>query len=106
MTQEKTQQYIGIKYGEDIVNKIENKVLVVLSPPKYSDAIELRHIECEYYNQTKTHSLQESNLEKHYGQVYSLIYGQCTHLLQDKLKQEKSLVAVSASYKPLEMQAH
>ena len=43
-----------------------------------------------YYNQAKTHSLQESNLEKHHGQVYALIYGQCTQLLQEKMKQEKT----------------
>ena len=43
VTQEKIQQYVGIKYGKDIVNKIKNKILVVLSPPKYPIAIELRH---------------------------------------------------------------
>ena len=56
-----------------------------------------------YYNQNKTHSLCEAMLEKHRGQVYALIYGQCTQLLQDKMKQEKSWTAVSASYKPLEL---
>jgi hypothetical protein len=30
VTQEKIQQYVGIKYGEDIANKICNKVTVVL----------------------------------------------------------------------------
>ena len=44
VTQEKIQQYIGIKFGEDIANEIKNKTLVVLTPPKYSDAIEQRHI--------------------------------------------------------------
>jgi hypothetical protein len=39
VTQEKVQQYVGIKFGEDIANKIKNKKLVVLTPPKYSDAI-------------------------------------------------------------------
>ncbi len=39
-------------------------------------------------------------LEKHRGNVYSLIYGQCTQILQDKIKQDKSL---SASYRPLEL---
>ena len=56
-----------------------------------------------YYNQGKTHSLCKSTLDKHHGQVYSLIFGQCTQFLQDKLKQEKSWVAVSVSYKPLEL---
>ena len=56
-----------------------------------------------YYNNSKTHSLREATLEKHQGQVYGLIYGQCTQLLQDKMKQEKLWAAVSASCKPLEL---
>ena len=43
-----------------------------------------------YYNQAKTQSLWESYLEKLYGQVYSLVCGQCTQLLQDKMKKEKT----------------
>ena len=43
VTQKKIQQYVGIKFGEDIANKIKNKKLVVLTPPKYSNAIKLRH---------------------------------------------------------------
>jgi hypothetical protein len=56
-----------------------------------------------YSNNAKTHSLLEATLEKHHGQVYVLIYGQCTQLLQDKMKQEKLWVAVSNSYKPLKL---
>ena len=37
------QQYVGLKFGKDIANEIKNKTVVVLTPPKYSDAIELRH---------------------------------------------------------------
>jgi hypothetical protein len=167
VTQEKIQQYVGIKFGEDIANEIKNKKLVVLTPPKYSNAIELRHQEYEklvrrkqgnlmkalkvklstlkaqlgsgddvaleianlenqiddlefesrqevphkltmeeasgYSNHAKTHSLRKTMLEKHRGQVYALIYGQCTQLLQDKMKQEKLWVVVSDSYKPLEL---
>jgi hypothetical protein len=56
-----------------------------------------------YSNNDKTHSLCEAMLEKHRGQVYTLIHGQCTQRLQDKMKQEKLWVAVSNSYKPLEL---
>ncbi len=42
-------------------------------------------------------------LEKHRGQVYLLILGQCTQLLQDKMKQEKAWAQVSVSYKPLDL---
>ncbi len=42
-TQEKIGQYIGIKYGEDIANKLTNKTTVTIPPPVYSTAILLRH---------------------------------------------------------------
>jgi hypothetical protein len=167
VTQEKIQQYVGIKFGEDIANEIKSRKLGVLTPPKYSNAIDLRHQEYErlvrrkqgnlmralevklttlqaqavagddvaldianlenlmddlefescqevphkltmeeaggYSNNAKTPSLREATLEKHHGQVYMLIYGQCTQLLQNKMKQEKLWVAVSDSYKPLEL---
>jgi hypothetical protein len=34
VTQDKIQQYVGIKCGKDIANKICNKVTVVLRPPQ------------------------------------------------------------------------
>jgi hypothetical protein len=42
-TQEKIAQYVGIKYGEDIANKLTNKTTVTIPPPVYSAAILLRH---------------------------------------------------------------
>ncbi len=45
VTQEKIQQYIGIKYSEDIGNELKNKVQVVIKPPEYSKAIEKSHVE-------------------------------------------------------------
>jgi hypothetical protein len=42
-------------------------------------------------------------LETHQGQAYSLILGQCTQLLQDKMKQDASWTRVSASYDPLKL---
>jgi hypothetical protein len=42
-------------------------------------------------------------LETHQGQAYFLILGQCTQLLQDKMKQDASWTTVSASYNPLEL---
>jgi hypothetical protein len=55
----------------------------------------------EYSNEMNAQSVQIATLEKHCGQVYSLILGQCTQLLQDKMKQEKAWAQVSVSYKPL-----
>ena len=43
VTQEKILQYVGLKFGEDIANELKKKTTMALNPPKYSDAIELRH---------------------------------------------------------------
>jgi hypothetical protein len=60
VTQEKIQQYVGIKFGEDIANEIKNKKLVVLTPPKYSDAIKLRHKEYEKLVRRKQGNLMKA----------------------------------------------
>jgi hypothetical protein len=57
VTQKKIQQYVGIKYGNDIGNKICNKMTVVLRPPQYSDAIVNRHQEWERHSRRKQTNL-------------------------------------------------
>jgi hypothetical protein len=57
----------------------------------------------KYSNEMKAHSVWVATLEKHRGQVYLLILGQCTQLLQDKMKQEKAWAQVSVSYKTLDL---
>jgi hypothetical protein len=57
----------------------------------------------DYSNECGNHSRRISTLETHQGQAYSLILGQCTQLLQDKMKQEESWTTVSASYNPLKL---
>jgi len=47
VTQEKVQQYVGIKYGKDIANKLKNQAQVVIQSPEYSQAIKTRHVEYE-----------------------------------------------------------
>ncbi len=44
----------------------------------------------EYENKSKAHSQRIATLDKHRGNVYALIYGQCTQILQDKMKQDKN----------------
>jgi hypothetical protein len=167
ITQEKIQQYAGIKYGEDIVNELKNQVQVVIDQSEYTQAIKTRHVGYEalvwqkqsnllaamqtqlanlqlqvaagttdtkmllaiakleneitnlmyeslqevpykltseeaalYYNQGKSYSARQDKLVTVRGQVFALIFGQCTQLLQGKLKQEKNWVVVSASYNP------
>jgi hypothetical protein len=51
--QEKIGQYVGIKYGEDIANKLTNKATVTIPPPVYSTAILLRHQEWERHVRRK-----------------------------------------------------
>jgi hypothetical protein len=40
---------------------------------------------------------------KHRGQAFSLILGQCTQLLQDRMKQDTDWNAASTSYDPLDL---
>ena len=167
--QEKIAQYVGVKNGEDISNELTNMTTVIVPPPVYSIAIQLKHQEWEahirkkqtkvkaaleaklnklqaldtidedeqyevkiadrenqiedieyqqgqevpfnltdteklkYSSESKAHSVRVATLEKHRGNVYDLIFGQCTQILQDKMKQDKNWAAVSISYKPLEL---
>jgi hypothetical protein len=48
----------------------------------------------EYGNKSKMLSQRVTTLEKHCGNVYALIYGQCTQILQDKMKQDKNWATV------------
>ena len=57
----------------------------------------------DYSNECRNHSRRVATLETHRGQAYPLILGQCTQLLQDKMKQDASWSSVSVSYDPLEL---
>ena len=175
ITMEKIQQYVGIKYGEDISAELKNRSRIIIPQPEYSTATQARHVEYEllirsqqstlltamqaqlaalnaagaavggvmpaidneavlviarlqneiaglefesrqpvphkltseenalYYNDGKTYSLRVATLEKHRGQAFALIIGQCMQLLLDKMKQERAWDVVSASYDPLEL---
>ena len=54
-----------------------------------------------YVNDRHTSQNTNSNLENHRVQAYSLILGICTHLLQDKMKQDTALNSISTYYNPL-----
>jgi hypothetical protein len=56
-----------------------------------------------YSNKCRNQSRRVAMLETHQGQAYCLILGQCTQLLQDKMKQDASWTTVSMSYDPLEL---
>jgi len=58
ITQEKIQQYAGIKYGEDIANELKNRVQVVIGQPEYTQAIKTRHIGYETLVRQKQSNLR------------------------------------------------
>jgi len=55
----------------------------------------------QYSNEWRTYRERNSQLSKHRGQAFSLILGQCTQLLQDRMKQDTDWNTVSISYDPL-----
>jgi hypothetical protein len=55
----------------------------------------------QFSNEWCTYRERNANLIKHRGQAFSLIQGQCTQLLQDKMKQDTDWAVVSTSYDPL-----
>jgi hypothetical protein len=56
-----------------------------------------------YSNDWRTYRERNALLTKHRGQAFSLILGQCTQLLQDRMKQDINWNLVSTSYIPLEL---
>jgi hypothetical protein len=52
-------------------------------------------------NAWRTYRERNASLAKHRGQTYSLILGQCSQLLKDKMKQDSHWGMVSVSYNPL-----
>jgi hypothetical protein len=55
----------------------------------------------QFINDWRTFQERNTNLIKHRGQSFSLIQGQCTQLLQDKMKQDTDWNTVSILYDPL-----
>jgi len=57
VTMEKVQQFVGLKFGEDIANELKNRVKVVLPPPTYSTAAIARHVLYEQLIRTQQATL-------------------------------------------------
>jgi hypothetical protein len=55
----------------------------------------------QFSNEWRTYRERNDDLIKHRGQTFSLIQGQCTQLLQDKMKQDTDWAVVSTPYDPL-----
>jgi hypothetical protein len=54
----------------------------------------------QHSNKWQTYRERNAQLLKHRGQAFSLLLGQCTQLLQDRMKQGTDWIAVSTSYDP------
>jgi hypothetical protein len=67
-------------------------------PIKMSDSEKI-----QYSNDWRTYRERNALLTKHRGQAFSLILGQCTQLLQDRMKQDTDWNLTSMSYYPLEL---
>jgi hypothetical protein len=68
-------------------------------------SIEMLDSEKTQYSNDDWRTYRERNallLTKHRGQAFSLILGQCTQLLQDRMKQDTDWNMTSTSYNPLE----
>jgi hypothetical protein len=57
----------------------------------------------QFSNDWRTFRERNTNMIKHQGQYFSLIQGQCTQLLQDKMKQDTDWNTVRVSYDPLNL---
>ena len=55
----------------------------------------------KHYNAWRTCRERETQLQKHRGQAFSMIRGQCMQVLLDKMKHDKDWDKVSQSYDPL-----
>lgn len=55
----------------------------------------------QHANKWRAYRNRKAQLEKHHGQVFSLIHSQCTQLLQDRKKQDTDWDAISTSFEPL-----
>jgi hypothetical protein len=70
---------------------------------KLADEIEMKLTDNEktaHSNAWRTHQEMTESLKKSRGKIYSLLHGQCTQVLVDKMKQDTDWVTISESYDP------
>ena len=103
---------VNLELGNDPNNRTllteQAKLLVEISQGEFDLQVEvpiymLESEKSEFNNLNRTHRERTAKLDLHKGQVYALILGNCTQLLQDKMKQDATWSSVSASYDPLEL---
>ena len=81
---------------------LENEIAQGTFEQQAEVAIEMSDSEkTQYSNEWRTYRERNSALTKHRGQAFSLILGQCTQLLKDRMKQDADWHTASTSYDPL-----
>jgi hypothetical protein len=73
---------------------------------KQNNEVPIKMLEKEkmqYSNDWRTYRERKVLLTKHRGQAFSLILGQCTQSLQDRMKQDNNWNMASMSSNPLEL---
>jgi hypothetical protein len=73
---------------------------------KLKDEVEMKLTNDEktaHSNAWRTHCESSDSLKKSRGKIYSLLLGQCTQVLVDKIKQDADWQAASDSYDPLKL---
>jgi dGTP triphosphohydrolase len=69
-----------------------------------SDEVEMKLTKDEkiaHSNAWRTHREATESLKKSRGKIYSLLIGQCTQVLVDKMKQDSDWVTISESFDPI-----
>ena len=82
-----------------LVNISQGEFDLQMEVPIHTSEVE----KSEFNNLNRTHRERTAKLDLHMGKVYSLILGQCSQLLQDKMKQDATWSSVICSYNPLEL---
>jgi hypothetical protein len=70
---------------------------------KLNDKVEMKLTDDErtaHSNTWRTHQEMTKSLKKSRGKIYSLLLGQCTQVLVDKMKQDTDWVSISDSFDP------
>jgi hypothetical protein len=84
--------------------KVENKLEI--SKIELTDVVEVKTTADEgmaFSNSWRTYHERTYRLVRSQGKVYSLVLGQCTMVLLDKMKQDAYWQVVSDSYNPLKL---
>jgi hypothetical protein len=83
------------------LHKVEDQI--AKDDIKLKDEVEMKHTNDEktaHSNAWRSHRKLSDSLKKSRGKIYSLLLGQCTQVLVDKMKQDADWVKISGSSNP------